>query len=593
MKPPLTTLSLQRDASSKERGATRSRASDAPWIEPANSSSHRDCGSTTAPGAHPMAIEATRSEPQADAELRRSQAELETVYDSTPHMMCLVNRRHEVERMNRAMAEFAGCPPPQDLRRYPGDLLACVNALDDPRGCGSGTPCHTCPLRLAVIQTFTTGQTIRHLETRMFLAQNGLRRELEVSASTALVRIEDEPKVLVCLEDLTSQRQLQAQFLQAQKMEAVGHLAGGVAHDFNNILAATLLHLQLLRQTQDLDPEIAKSLQELERGARRAASLTRQLLLFSRRQVMQTRLVDLNDIVDGLMRMLLRLLGEDIETSFSQSAGHLWVEADPGMLEQTVMNLCINARDAMARGGRLRLDANRLTVDAENLHLHPKGRTGPFACLTVTDEGCGMDELTLRRIFEPFFTTKEPGKGTGLGLATVQGIVTQHHGWLEVESALGQGTTFRVFLPAAEPPAMAPPEAVPSPAPGGTETILLVEDEDPMRRVAGLTLRRFGYEVLEAANGEEALQLWALHRARVSLLFTDMIMSGGLNGIELANRLRPSKPDLKVVVSSGYTPDVLRQEGGLPAGVTFLAKPYAIHSLAETVRECLDEKQVH
>jgi len=344
-----------------------------------------------------------------------------------------------------------------------------------------------------------------------------------------------------------------------------------------------------MRQDPNLDPELAAALGELEQGAQRAANLTRQLLLFSHRQVMQIKRVDLNEVIAGLMKMLHRLLGEHIDTSFSQNAEPVWLEADPGMLEQIVMNLCINARDAMPRGGQLKLSLQRQAFTAENAPLHAGTQPGPFVCLSVTDTGCGMDEPTLKRIFEPFFTTKPLGKGTGLGLPTVHGIAAQHHGWVEVESAVGRGTTFRVFLPAAEPPAAAKPQTAQPKLRGGAEAILLVEDDPQMRRMVRLTLRRFGYEILEAADGDEALQLWALHGPRVSLLFTDMIMPGGMSGLDLARRLRESKPDLKVLISSGYAPDLLQQEGGLPAGVTFLAKPYDPKSLAETVRERLDE----
>jgi len=526
---------------------------------------------------------------ETEAREQQSKAELETIYDSTPLMICLVNPQRQVERMNRTMAEFAGAHSPPDTGRRAGDILGCVNALDDPRGCGFGAQCQPCPLRLAVVKTFETGQTSRHVEAKLFLARAGLRREIEISASTALVRLRDEPKVLVCLEDITRRKRLEAQIMQSQKMEAVGQLAGGVAHDFNNILAATLLHLQLLRQDPNLDPELAAALGELEQGAQRAANLTRQLLLFSHRQVMQIKRVDLNEVIAGLMKMLHRLLGEHIDTSFSQNAEPVWLEADPGMLEQIVMNLCINARDAMPRGGQLKLSLQRQAFTAENAPLHAGTQPGPFVCLSVTDTGCGMDEPTLKRIFEPFFTTKPLGKGTGLGLPTVHGIAAQHHGWVEVESAVGRGTTFRVFLPAAEPPAAAKPQTAQPKLRGGAEAILLVEDDPQMRRMVRLTLRRFGYEILEAADGDEALQLWALHGPRVSLLFTDMIMPGGMSGLDLARRLRESKPDLKVLISSGYAPDLLQQEGGLPAGVTFLAKPYDPKSLAETVRERLDE----
>ena len=527
---------------------------------------------------------------RAEESIQRSEAELEAIYDSAPLGICLVDRQLQVERLNRTMVEFLGDQPSLDASQRPGGILGCASALDDPRGCGFGAQCQTCPLRLAVVKTFETGQPCRQVEAGIFLAQRGNRREIQVSASTALVRLQDQPKVLVCLEDITGRKQLEAQFLHAQKMEAVGQLAGGVAHDFNNIIAAALLHLQLLQQKQNLEPELAASLRELQQGTERAASLTRQLLLFSRRQVMQPKRLDFNEVIKGLLKMLKRLLGEDIDTVFSPGPEAAWVEADIGMLEQVVMNLCVNARDAMPRGGHLELGAQRLTLQAKDVRQRPEARPGQFACLTVSDTGCGMDETTLKRIFEPFFTTKEAGKGTGLGLATVHTIVQQHHGWVEVESVIGRGTTFRVFLPAAEPPEAAAPQAEQVRCRGGTETILLVEDDEQVRRMVRMTLRLFGYEVLEAASGVEAIRMWERHGAQVSLVFTDMVMPGGFSGLDLAKRLRQLKPGLKVLISSGYAADLIQQGGGLPAGMRFVAKPYDPKSLGSIVREFLDEK---
>ena len=374
-------------------------------------------------------------------------------------------------------------------------------------------------------------------------------------------------------------------------MEAIGQLSGGIAHDFNNILVATLLHLNFLNQKQNLDPDMADSLRELEKGIQRAAGLTRQLLQFSSRHAMQSKREDFNEVVKGLMKMLGRLLGENIDMDFTPDSQPVWVEADAGRLEQLVMNLCVNARDAMPKGGVLKLGMQPVNLDAEGACRHPEARPGGFACLTVTDTGSGMDEATLRRIFQPFFTTKEPGKGTGLGLATVHEIVKQHHGWIEVESAVGRGTTFRVLLPTTGPPTAAQLQTPPTGGrPGGTETILLVEDEYPVRRLVGMALRRLGYEIIEASNASEATQLWESHGHRVSLVLTDLIMPGNVSGLELAKRLLPLKAGLKVVITSGYAADMIRQKGGLPAGVKFLTKPYDSNSLAMTVRECLDEK---
>ena len=520
------------------------------------------------------------------------QAEMEAIYEGTPFMMCVINSQRHVERMNRTMVEFVGAEPSATKPQGLGDLLACLNSLENARGCGASERCNECPLRLAMLRTLISGQPCRQIEARLRLARGGARREICVSASTAVVRLQDQLKVLVCLEDITMRKEIESQLLQSHKMEAIGKLAGGIAHDFNNILAATLLHLQILQQEPGLEPSLAAALRELEEGNQRAAQLTRQLLLFSRRQVMQTRRVDFSEAVKGLTKMLRRLLREDIDMTFTPSEEPAWVEADAGMLEQVVMNLCINARDAMPKGGQLTLGVARSTLSAEDLRPRPGVRPGAFACFTATDTGCGMDEASLKRIFEPFFTTKEPGKGTGLGLATVDSIIRQHRGWVEAQSAVGRGTTFRVFLPLAEPPATAQARTGPTQTQsrGGSETILLVEDDQELRRMVRITLGLLGYEILEASNGVEAMRVWEHHGSRVNLIFTDMVMPGGFTGLDVAQRMRQVRPDLKVVISSGYTADLLQQGGRLPAGMKFLAKPYEPDKLIHFVRECLDER---
>ena len=524
---------------------------------------------------------------RAEEEIGRSRAELEAIYEGTPIMMCVVNRKREVERINRALAEFIDCGEFEQRRHGPGDLLGCVNALDSARGCGSGSECHDCPLRKAVLDTFLTGRPCRHVESRMVLARGSARRGIEVSASTALVQTQGEPKVIVCIEDVTARRQLESQLLQAQKMDAVGQLAGGIAHDFNNILAASLLHLQLLQERPGLDPEIRAQLKELEESTQRAGSLTRQLLLFSRRQVMQTKRIDLNPLLAELAKMLRRLLGEAVALDFKPSPVPAWVEADPGMIEQVVMNLCVNARDAMAGGGSLSVALGTVEVAPAEIGRHPESRAGRFVRLTVADDGCGMDEATLERVFEPFFTTKEQGKGTGLGLSTVYGIARQHQGWVEVQSTPGRGSTFSVFLPASAP--ATPRASIPLAAPPrrGTETILLVEDDDQLRGLISFVLRNKGYRVVEAVDGVDAARKWEAGGG-ASLLFSDMIMPGGVTGIDLAERFRHLKPGLPVIISSGYSADLLKRGEFSPRGMHFLSKPYDMETLAAVVRNCLD-----
>jgi PAS domain S-box-containing protein len=526
---------------------------------------------------------------RAQEALRESEIELAANYDSSPLMMCLVNRERQVERMNRAMAELAGTVRPHGSGQRPGDILGCVHALDNPQGCGSGTHCPACPLRAAIDNAFDAGQPCRKLEAGLLLERDGVRREIQLSASISLLRPQDQPKILVCLEDITDHKQLEEQFLQAQKMETIGQLAGGVAHDFNNILAATLMHLGMLQQDPELSTSVKASLMEVEKEVMRATNLTRQLLLFSRRQAAKAEALNMNGLINDLLKMLRRLLGEDIEVIFQSSTDSVWISADKGMMEQVVMNLCINSRDAMPKGGTLTLGASLAEIQSQSAKLHQDARSGCFVCLLVTDTGCGMDKAVLGRLFEPFFTTKGVGKGTGLGLATVYGIIKQHEGWVEVESSVGSGSSFRVYTPARAKPAGV--AAMPIPAgkiKGGSETILLVEDEFSVRQVTALCLRKLGYAVFEAGNGLEALRVWKEHHDKIELLFTDMVMPEGMTGLDLAHQLKKDNGSLKVIISSGYNERVATAQ---PAGqeATYLAKPLRAAALAKTVRHCLDE----
>jgi PAS domain S-box-containing protein len=389
--------------------------------------------------------------------------------------------------------------------------------------------------------------------------------------------------------DVTREVQLEADLRQAQKMEAVGQLAGGVAHDFNNILSSLLMQTELIGMTGPLPAEVREGLQQIAADTRRAADLTRQLLLFSRRQVMQLRLVDLNEVVMNLARMLQRVIREDVRLQLHLHPAPLRTFADAGMLEQVLMNLAVNARDAMPQGGQLLIETTEAVVAAAAALLNSDAAPGRYVCLRVTDTGSGIPPEILPRIFEPFFTTKEPGKGTGLGLATVFGIVKQHQGWIKLENRPGQGVTFHVFLPASSAPvAELASLEVERKASGGTETILLVEDELAVRKPTRQILERHGYTVLEAAEGAAALQLWQAHRSAVALLLTDLVMPGALGGQELGRRLKAERPDLKVIYASGYSADIAGQDFQLQPGEAFVQKPFAKEHLLETIRRCLD-----
>jgi CheY-like chemotaxis protein len=312
--------------------------------------------------------------------------------------------------------------------------------------------------------------------------------------------------------------------------------------------------------------------------------------MFSRRQIIQVKPVDLNEVLRNLLKMLRRVLGEAISLEFRNEARRLWIEADSGMIEQVVMNLCVNSRDAMMPGGgTLTIETRFVEFGAEAARTHPDARPGKFVCLSVTDVGSGMDAIVMQRIFEPFFTTKEAGKGTGLGLATVYAIAKQHLGWIEVSSQVGKGTTFRVYFPEMVAAAPVESEALDPQRLRGHETILVVEDEAAVRRMAVMSLQWFGYNVIEAATGPEAIRLWSRHQAEIDLLFTDMVMPEGMNGLDLAQRLRGTKPALKVIISSGYSTEIM--ESGVPAGlgIAYMPKPYEATALVRAVRKCLDQ----
>ena len=389
--------------------------------------------------------------------------------------------------------------------------------------------------------------------------------------------------------DITGRKNLEEQLRQAQKMEAIGQLSGGVAHDFNNLLTVILGNLGLIRSSGHEVSETPELLDQINHAALRAANLTRQLLAFSRRQVMQSQSLDLNGVVAEVSRMLRRVIGETVEMKLDLAEPSLPIQADPGMLEQVLLNLCINARDAMPGGGQLILRTAVVEIEATAAAHRAQARAGSFARLTVTDTGIGMSPEDLAHAFEPFFTTKEVGKGTGLGLASVYGIVQQHRGWVVAESTLGRGTTFEVYLPLAGVSAVKlPPPPPPATIPGGGEIILLVEDDLAVQGVARAALARLGYVVLLANDGNDAQQVWRKHKNEIQLLLTDMVMPGGLTGRDVAALFRKDVPALKVIFMSGYNATIAGTDFPRAMGDLFLGKPFEIQELAGIVRKCLD-----
>ncbi|OLC08399.1 MAG: hypothetical protein AUH41_08365 [Gemmatimonadetes bacterium 13_1_40CM_66_11] len=384
--------------------------------------------------------------------------------------------------------------------------------------------------------------------------------------------------------DVTDQRRLQQQLTQSQKMEAIGRLAGGVAHDFNNLLTVITSYSDLVYQDLPPDDPRRDDVDQVRKAADGAAALTRQLLAFSRQQVLEPKVIDLNSVVDNLKKILQRVIGEDVELTTVLAAELAAVKADVSQIEQILMNLAVNARDAMPTGGKLTIETTNVDYDPER-QQRSDGST-EFVMLAVTDTGTGMDEATKARIFEPFFTTKQPGKGTGLGLATVYAIVTQAGGFIWVYSELGHGTSFKIYLPQVD--AVATTAAVARvDLPRGTETVLLVEDAAAVRAVARQVLQRQGYNVLEASDGEDALHLAARYQGTIDLVLTDVVMPRA-GGRELAERLLTVRRDTRVLYMSGYTDDSVVRHGILEGGVAYLQKPFSPEGLARKVREVLD-----
>jgi len=429
------------------------------------------------------------------------------------------------------------------------------------------------------------GQSAPLLE-QIALRLDGTAVTVEVSASPIVY--EGERGAVVFARDVTERKRLEQSLVMAQRLESVGRLAGGVAHDFNNMLGVIMGHAELrLAMTAPSDPARA-DLEQILGAARKSADLTRQLLAFARKQTTQPRALDLNECVSSTMKMLRRLVGEDVSITWVPSTP-LWnVYIDPSQIDQVLANLFVNARDAMPQGGQMRLETGNDVLDAAFCARHAGAAPGEYVRLSVSDTGVGMSSAVLRQIFEPFFTTKPAGEGTGLGLATVYGIVKQHGGAIDVYSEPGMGTTFRLWFPR-HTGATGVPDAFQSPdaPPRGSETLLLVEDEPSILRLGHTMLSRLGYRVLTATHAAEALQVAAAHQDTIALLITDVVMPGG-NGRELAETLQRMRPAMRCLFISGYTADVIAHHGVLAPGVRLVEKPFSLAALARGVREALD-----
>jgi PAS domain S-box-containing protein len=439
--------------------------------------------------------------------------------------------------------------------------------------------------RLRVIQQSQVLGRVQTVEI-MVRTKEGVSRTLLYSAE--LIELDGDPHVLLLTTDVTERRQLEDQLRQAGKMEAVGQLAGGVAHDFNNILTAILGYADLLAADLPAADRRLEDVDEIRKAARRATALTRQLLAFSRKQVLEPRVLGLNELVDNMDKMLRPILGENVELRAAPAADLHAVRADPNQIEQVILNLAINARDAMPKGGKLTIETANVELDADYAARHATVVPGHYVMLAVGDTGTGMDEATQKRIFEPFFTTKEAGRGTGLGLSTVYGIVKQSGGSIWVYSELGKGTTFKIYLPAVDAPAEGLGRAAaPAKDLSGTETVLLVEDDEQLLQLAQRALAARGYTVLAADRGATALEIARRHQGPIHALLTDVTIPD-MDGRVLAVALRAERPEMRFLYMSGYADQAIVHHGVLDANVAYLPKPFTTEAIARRVREVLD-----
>src|SRR5438034_9893458 len=512
---------------------------------------------------------ATARRERAERALREANEHLAAVIQSSPLAIYTLDPTSTVQTWNRAAEALHGWQAEEVIGR---PLPTIAQDLEDHRR-----------LRDRVLR----GEALRGVEvTRRKKDGTSVNISLSVAPlhdAAALVT-----GMLSLAADITEMRQLEVQYRQAQKMEAVGRLAGGIAHDFNNLLTAIIGTTSLVLEDLGLESRTRLDVQEIEKAAKRAAGLTRQLLIFSRQQVLEPRALDLNALVGNLEKMLHRLIGADIELRTKQAAALGAVRADPGQLEQAIVNLVVNARDAMPKGGRLTIETADIELDRRYVAAHVPTQPGPYVLLAISDTGVGRDGATTARLFEPFFTTKEPGRGTGLGLATVYGIVKQSGGDIWAYSELGHGTTFKIYLPRVAETAEARESTPSAPTPaGGSETVLVVEDQEEVRKLTKRVLEARGSTELAQRNGAEALEIVARHPNRIHPMITDVVMPG-MNGREVARLACARRSDLKVLYVSGYTGEAVLQHRLLEPGVAFLQKPFTPDVLARKTREVLD-----
>jgi two-component system, cell cycle sensor histidine kinase and response regulator CckA len=477
-----------------------------------------------------------------------------------------------------------------------GAFLGCVNHTPYSEECGESEPCAVCALHRAIRGALREGKGVLNQDCTLERQVNGSKKTLFLSFGAEPVVLGGRHHVVVVIQDISDRvhaeqksERLAQQLQQAMKMEAIGRLAGGVAHDFNNLLTGIGGYAELLISNLNPQDPMLEDLNEIKNATQRAVTLTSQLLAFSRKQLIEPRVLNLNDLIEGLQKMLQRLIGEDIELVTVLHKELASVKIDAGQYEQILVNMAVNARDAMQDGGKLTIETANIVLDEDYYTTHPYITPGLHVILAISDTGCGMNAEVKSHLFEPFYTTKEKGRGTGLGLATIYGAVKQSGGSIEVYSEPEKGTTFRIYLPAIAQPAepLVIDRSTPTSLPGGEETILLVEDEQIVRELAAKILKRLKYNIIPASNGAEALEIAQNYAGIINLLVTDVVMPG-MNGRQLAEQLRLIRPQIKVLFTSGYTENAIAHHGIIDSNLNFIGKPYNSRDLAYKIRQILD-----
>jgi len=520
--------------------------------------------------------ETIRELAEANSRLVESESFVKNILESVDEGIIVIDREYRIISSNKAYCRQNNTTCEEVLGRHCYEISHHIVA-----------PCYETGENCATRNTFETGQPCE------FMHIHHINGGEPIYVETKSYPLKDkEGNIIAVIEivnNITEKKKLEDQLRQSQKMEAVGLLAGGIAHDFNNILTAIIGYGNLLLKRAKEDKEMTTYVDHILSSAERAANLTQSLLAFSRKQIINPRPVNVNDIIKKIERLLLRLIGEDIRFKTFLADSDLTVMADSGQIEQVLMNFATNARDAMPKGGVLTVETGLVEFDTKFISVHGYGEPGRYALISVSDSGTGMDEKTREKIFEPFFTTKELGKGTGLGLAMVYGIIRQHNGYVNVYSEPGQGTTFKIFLPMSKLSAEEAGPAEHAAPVGGTETVLLAEDNEEVRKLMRAVLEEFGYTVIEAADGEDAVNKFRENKDRIKLFLSDVIMPGK-SGKEAYEEIIKLRPDIKTLFMSGYTADIIDRKGIITEGLDFISKPVSPNELLRRIRDVLDRQ---